>query len=55
MKTKRIRISVPEPFIVVIDQLVEEGVYLDRGEIVLEALRDLFEKKGIEPFARARV
>jgi len=55
MKKTRIRITLPEPFIVVIDQLVEEGLYLDRVEIVMEALRRLFVEKGREPFASAHV
>ena len=33
-----------------LDLLVEKGIYLDRGEIIREALRNLFRKHGIEPF-----
>lgn len=34
-----------------LDVLVEKGLYLNRGEAVLEALRLLFRSYGIEPFA----
>ena len=34
-----------------LDRLVEEGIYLGRGEAILEALRGLFRGYGVEPFA----
>jgi len=34
-----------------LSDLVEQGIYQSRGEVVLEALRTLFRQRGIEPFA----
>jgi len=38
-------------YVEALDHLVEEGLYLGRGEIVLEALRRLFGGYGLEPFS----
>jgi len=40
-----------ETYIGALDHLVEKGLYLNRGEAVLEALRNFFKGYGIEPFA----
>jgi len=40
-----------EPYLEALDLLVERGVYLGRGEIILEALRNLLRQHGVEPFA----
>ena len=52
MSIKKIRVSVTmtQPYVETLDRFVEEGVYLSRGEVVLEALRLFFKQKGIEPF-----
>jgi len=39
-----------KPYLDALDRLVEDGIYLGRGEAILEALRDLFRGYGIEPF-----
>ena len=51
-KVEKIRVSVTmtRPYVEVLDRLVEEGVYLGRGEAILEGLRLLFRQRGIEPF-----
>jgi len=33
-----------------LDRLVADGIYLSKGEIILEALRALLKEQGIEPF-----
>jgi len=40
-----------EAYIGALDHLVEKGLYLNRGEAVLEALRNFFKGYGLEPFA----
>ena len=51
-KNEKIRLSVTmtKPYTVALDSLVEQGLYLTRGEAILEALRHFFKQKGIEPF-----
>jgi len=48
---KRISVTMTETYIGALDNLVEKGLYLNRGEAVLEALRNFFKSYGIEPFA----
>ena len=48
---KRISVTMTETYIGALDNLVEKGLYLNRGEAVLEALRNFFKGYGIEPFA----
>jgi len=47
----RVSVTMTQPYVDALDRLVEEGKYLGRGEIVLEALRIFFRERGIEPFA----
>ncbi len=50
MKTKkRISTTVTKFYIESIDWLLSEGIYLTRGEVVLEALRDLFRRYELVP------
>ena len=51
-KVVKIRVSVTltKLYIDALDHLVEEGIYLSKGEIILEALRNLLRRQGIEPF-----
>jgi Arc/MetJ-type ribon-helix-helix transcriptional regulator len=49
---KRLSVTLTEPYLKALDRLVLEGVYLDRGEVIMEALRCLFRHYGIEPFVR---
>ncbi len=43
-------VTLTQAYVDALDRLVEEGLYLDRGEIILEALRVLLRDYGIEPF-----
>ena len=56
-KVEKIRVSVTmtKPYLDALDRLVEEGVYLARGDAILEALRVLFRDYGIEPFVKKAV
>jgi len=47
----RVSVTMTEAYVDALDHLVEKGLYLNRGEAVLEALRHLFRSYGIEPFA----
>ena len=51
-KVDKIRVSVTmtKPYLEALDSLVEKGIYLGRGDAILEALRSLFRDYGIEPF-----
>ncbi|GAI44460.1 unnamed protein product [marine sediment metagenome] len=50
-KTKtRISVTITKPYLDALDRLVADGIYLSRGEAILEALRDLLKGYGIEPF-----
>ena len=46
----RVSVTVTKSYVDALDHLVEEGIYLSRGEAVLEALRLLFGAYGIAPF-----
>ena len=52
MSTEKTRVSVTmtPPYIVALDSLVSEGLYLNRGEAILEALRIFLASKQVEPF-----
>jgi len=39
----RVSVTMTKLYVDAIDSLVEEGIYLDRGEAILEALRDFLE------------
>lgn len=47
---KRISITITEPYLEALDSLVEQGIYLSRGEVVMELLRRFFREQRIEPF-----
>jgi len=46
----RVSVTMTKAYVDALDHLVEEGLYLGRGDIILEALRLLFRRHGIEPF-----
>ena len=52
-KAEKVRVSVTMTgtYVEALDHLVDEGLYLGRGEIVLEALRRLFVGYGLESFS----
>jgi len=45
---KRVSVTMSRPYVEALDRLVEEGVYLSRGEAILAAIRLLFKQHGIE-------
>lgn len=51
-KKEKIRVSVTmtNAYVEGLNQLVEDGIYLNRGEFILEAIRKLLEEKGVKPF-----
>jgi len=46
----RVSVTMTNTYVEALDHLVAEGLYLGRGDIILEALRLLFRRHGIEPF-----
>lgn len=47
---KRVCVTLTKPYLDALDRLVREGVYVDRAELIKDALRRLFRHYGIEPF-----
>lgn len=52
IKKSRISVTITEPYIEALDELVKNGIYLSRGEAILEALRFLLRREKMEPFYR---
>jgi len=48
----KLDVTMTQEYIDALDHLVEEGIYLNRGEIIMEALRILLRQHGIEPFSK---
>ncbi len=46
----RVSVTMTPPYIAALDTLVETGLYLNRGEAILEALRIFLRNEKIEPF-----
>lgn len=46
----RVSVMMTKPYLDALDSLVEEGIYLGRGEAILEAVRRLLRSYGMEPF-----
>jgi len=46
----RVSVTMTKTYVYALDHLVAEGLYLGRGDIILDALRILFRRHGIEPF-----
>ncbi len=46
----RVSVTMTPPYIAALDTLVESGLYLNRGEAILEALRIFLRNEKIEPF-----
>ncbi len=47
---KRVSVTMTTPYVEALDSLVSEGIYLSRGEAVLEGLRIIFRRHGLKPF-----
>ena len=52
---KRISVTLTNVYVDGLNYLVGEGLYLNRGEIILEALRGLMRRHGVEPFLLEKV
>jgi len=52
-KVEKIRVSVTmtKTYLDALDSLVEKGIYLGRGDAILEAVRGLLRGYGVEPFS----
>jgi len=48
----RVSVTMTKLYLDSLDSLVEQGLYLGRGEAILESLRVLFRDYGIEPFGK---
>lgn len=51
-KKTRVSVTMTETHLDAIDRLVEEGLYLNRGEVYNDALRRLFRNYGIRQFVK---
>jgi Arc/MetJ-type ribon-helix-helix transcriptional regulator len=49
----RVSVTMTRPYLHALNRLVKEGVYLSKGEIILEALRLHLRRLKIEPFFSA--
>ena len=50
----RLSVTMTEAYVKALDGLVEKGLYLSRGEAILEAVRDLLDGYGVEPFKKTQ-
>lgn len=48
----RVSVTLTQPYIDGLDQLIERGLYLDRGTAITQAIKNFFEEHGVEPFAK---
>lgn len=46
----RISVTITKPYLDALNRLVADGIYLSKGDIILEALRNHLKHRGIEPF-----
>lgn len=49
----RVSVTLTKPYIDALNRLVKEGIYLSRGDAILEALRLHLKQLKIEPFFSA--
>ena len=47
---KRVCVTLTKPYLEALDRLVQEGVYVDRAEIIKDGLRRLFRHYRFEVF-----
>lgn len=47
---KRVCASLTKPYLDALEGLIQKGVYVDRAEVIKDALRRLFRHYGIEAF-----
>jgi len=48
---KRFSVTLTNAYVSALDQMVEEGIYLDHQAAIRDALRRLFQYHGIKPFS----
>jgi len=46
----RVSVTMTTPYLDALRHLVALGIYLTRGQVVLEGLRIIFRRYGLEPF-----
>jgi len=49
---KRFSVTLTTAYVKALDQLIEVGIYLDHQDAIRDALRQLFQYHGIEPFSQ---
>jgi len=49
----RVSVTMTKPYIEALKRLVKEGIYLSRGDVILDALRLHLRRLKIEPFYSA--
>ena len=49
---KRYSVTLTTAYIRALDQLIEVGIYMDHQDAIRDALRQLFQYHGIEPFSK---
>lgn len=47
---KRVCVTLTKPYLDALGRLIDDGVYMDRGKVIKDALRRLFRHYGIAPF-----
>lgn len=50
----RVSVTMTRAYVDALDSLVEQGMYLGRGDAILEAIRIFLRDRGIEPFDEKR-
>jgi len=50
LEKTRISVTLLEPYLKGIDELLKTGIYTTPGDVVRDGLRQIFEKRGIKPF-----
>ena len=48
----RVSVTMTQAYVDALDHLVEEGIYLTKGEFILESVRNNLKIYGIKPFAK---
>ena len=55
MEHPNLDVTMTQAYIDALDHLIKKEIYLDRGEIIMDALKHLFRKYKIAPFYKAPV
>ncbi|GAI06466.1 unnamed protein product, partial [marine sediment metagenome] len=49
-KKTRVSLTLTPVYVETLDTLVKNGLFIDRQDGIRQALRDLFQKQGLDPF-----